>query len=163
MKPLLTFSLLTLALSLGACGKKKNPTASADWHPQDASVARHITDVHGFTISEEEGSHLKVEKIEKKIVATFRDDVLEELGGEKALFVFAFEQNPQTISRPEYLYFLEALHAYLVLNAPKWDGGEGKGSKKTEKMTEAAPEEQAEPTDKNIEKSAALVEANSDL
>lgn len=163
MKPFLTFTVLALALTLGACGKKKNSTASADWHPQDASVARHITDVHGFTISESEGSHLKVEKIERKIVATFRDDVLEELGGEKALFVFAWEQNPQTISRPEYLYFLEALHAYLVLNAPKWDGGEGPGNKGLDKMSEAAPESEAVSEKEVEEKSASLVEAKSDL
>ena len=128
MKTLISLSLILLALTLGACGKKKNPTAAADWHPQNASVARHITDVHGFKISEEEDSHLKVEKLERKIVATFREDVLEELGGEKALFVFAWEQNPQEISRAEYLYFLEALHAYLVLKAPKWDAGENKAT-----------------------------------
>ncbi|MEM6278487.1 MAG: hypothetical protein AAF733_03340 [Verrucomicrobiota bacterium] len=163
MKPLLTLTLLAFALSFGACAKKKNATASADWHPQNASVARHITDVHGFTISEEEGSHLKVEKIDRKIVATFREDVLEELGGEKALFVFAWEQNPQTISRPEYLYFLEALHAYLVLNAPKWDGGEGKSSKKAEEMTQAAPEKTSKPTENGDENSPDLVEAIPDL
>jgi hypothetical protein len=126
MKSLLTFPLIALALTLGACSKKEDPTNAADWHPQDASVARHISDVHGFTITGEEGAHLKVEKIDRDIVATFREDVLRELGGEKALFVFSWETNPQTISKAEYLYFLEALHAYLVLNAPKWDGGEGK-------------------------------------
>ena len=126
MKPFLTLLIVFAAFTLGACSKKEDPTNAADWHPQDASVARHITSVHGFTITGEEGSHLKVEKDERKIVATFRDDVLKELGGEKALFVFAWETNPQEISKAEYLYFLEALHAYLVINAPKWDGGEGK-------------------------------------
>ena len=60
MKTLISLTLILLAFTLGACGKKKNPTAAADWHPQNASVARHITDVHGFKISEEEDSHLKV-------------------------------------------------------------------------------------------------------
>lgn len=126
MKALLTCSLIAAALTLGACSKKEDPTKAANWLPENASVARHITDVHGFTINGTDSAHLKVEKIEREIVATFRDDVLAELGGEKALFVFSWEQNPQAISRAEYLYFLEALHAYLVLNAPKWDGGEGK-------------------------------------
>ena len=58
---------------------------------------------------------------------TFREDVFDELGGEKALFILGWEQNPQEVSRQEYLFFLEALHAYLVLNHPQWDGGEGKG------------------------------------
>lgn len=60
-----------------------------------------------FQISPEPGAHLRVEKdpesgrIVGRIVGRFRDDVLETLGGEKAL------------------------HAYLVLNHPEWDGGEG--------------------------------------
>lgn len=126
MKSLPLLTLCAAILSLCACSKKEDPTKAANWLPEDASVARHITDVHGFTINGEEGAHLRVEKVDRDIVATFRDDVLEELGGEKALFVFSWETNPQTITRAEYLYFLEALHAYLVLNAPKWDGGEGK-------------------------------------
>lgn len=142
MKKLLTFSLIAASLTFGACTRKEDPTAAADWQPQDASVARHITDVHGFTINSNEGAHLKVEKSDRDIVATFRDDVLTELGGEKALYVFSWEQNPQAISRAEYLYFLEALHAYLVLNAPKWDGGEGASS--DSKMTESEPEAETE-------------------
>lgn len=142
MKALLTCSLIATTLVLGACSKKEDPTKAADWRPENASVARHITDVHGFTINANDGAHLKVEKIDRDIVATFRDDVLVELGGEKALFVFSWEQNPQAISRAEYLYFLEALHAYLVLNAPKWDGGEGTSS--DSKMTESEPEADAE-------------------
>lgn len=126
MNPLLILSLLVATLTLGACSKKEDPTNAVDWHPQDASVARHISDVHGFMINGEEGAHLKVSKVERNIVCEFRPDVLKELGGEKALFVFSWETNPQEISKPEYLYFLEALHAYLVINAPKWDGGEGK-------------------------------------
>ncbi|MCG8600011.1 MAG: hypothetical protein MI807_07715 [Verrucomicrobiales bacterium] len=125
MKRFPSILLLSVVLTLGACTGKKEKEVPEDWHPEQASVARHITSVHGFTISEKENSHLRVEKVDKKIVATFREDVLKDLGGEKALYVFAWEQNPQTVSRAEYLYFLEALHAYLVLNAPKWDGGEG--------------------------------------
>ena len=49
----------------------------------------------------------------------------EELGGEKALFILGWEDNPQSQTRHEHLLFLEALHAYLVMNAPKRDGGEG--------------------------------------
>ncbi|MEM7601519.1 MAG: hypothetical protein AAF357_08905 [Verrucomicrobiota bacterium] len=142
MKFFLTLTLITSAL-LCACSKKADPTAAADWMPENASVARHITDVHGFTINGNDGAHLKVEKIDRDIVGTFRDDVLEELGGEKALFVFSWEQNPQAISRAEYLYFLEALHAYLVLNAPKWDGGEG-ASSKSKMTTSEEPEADTE-------------------
>ena len=133
MKKLTPFLLLLTALFFTACGNNEKAATNENWHPQDASVARHITSVHGFTISGEEGSHLRVEKVDKTITATFRDDVLADLGGEKALFILGWEQNPQEISRAEYLYFLEALHAYLVLNAPKWDGGEGASS--TPKMT----------------------------
>ena len=127
MRFLPALTLFTVILTLGACSRKEDPTDAVDWHPQDASVARHISDVHGFTIQESDNAHLKVTRNGREITAAFRPDVLEELGGEKALFVFSWETNPQTISKPEYLYFLEALHAYLVLNAPKWDGGEGKG------------------------------------
>ena len=126
MKGYILLTLSLAAMLLTSCGNKQETVSKKDWHPRDASVARHITSVHGFRITGDEGSHLKVEKIEGKIVATFRDDVFEELGGEKLLFILGWEQNPQNISRAEYLYFLEALHAYLVLNAPKWDGGEGK-------------------------------------
>ncbi|MDF1849740.1 MAG: hypothetical protein P1U85_02820 [Verrucomicrobiales bacterium] len=121
-------SLITLTL-LVSCGKgeKEDSVSKSDWLPENASVAKHITDVHGFVISPAEDSHLQVTKEEKKITARFRDDVLEELGGEKALYILGWDENPFTVSRHEYLYFLEALHAYLVLNAPQWDGGEGKG------------------------------------
>ncbi|MDF1825781.1 MAG: hypothetical protein P1U68_14130 [Verrucomicrobiales bacterium] len=126
MKFSITLPLIAMALTLGACAKKEDPSDAADWHPQDASVARHISSVHGFMITGDEGAHLKVSKEERKITCEFREDVLKDLGGEKALFVFSWETNPQEISKAEYLYFLEALHAYLVINAPKWDGGEGK-------------------------------------
>lgn len=145
MKIPLTLSLIAASLAFASCTRKEDPTAAADWHPRDASVARHITDVHGFTINANEGAHLRVEKVDRDIVATFREDVLEELGGEKALFVFSWEQNPPEISRAEYLYFLEALHAYLVLNAPKWDGGEGASS--DSKVTESDPKTEAETED----------------
>ena len=127
MKSLICFILLVTSLALMSCGNQET-TSTEDWQPSNASVARHITSVHGFSIGEGEDSHLKVETIEGKIVAAFRDDVLQELGGEKVLFVLGWEQNPQMVSRAEYLYFLEALHAYLVLNSPKWDGGEGTSS-----------------------------------
>jgi hypothetical protein len=126
MKALILLTLPLAALTLTSCGNKEDIVSKKDWHPRDASVARHITSVHGFKIADDEGSHLKVEKSEGEIIATFRDDVLEELGGDKLLFIIGWEQNPQNVSRAEYLYFLEALHAYLVLNAPKWDGGEGR-------------------------------------
>lgn len=141
MKPLLALPLLAITLLFGACTEKEDPTNAVDWHPKDASVARHITSVHGFTITGDEGAHLKVSKVERTITCEFREDVLKELGGEKALFVFSWETNPQDISKPEYLYFLEALHAYLVINAPKWDGGEGASS--DSKMTKSEPETDA--------------------
>lgn len=126
--PLTLLGLLSIFL-LVSCGEgpKKDSTAGADWLPENASVAKHITDVHGFVISPAEESHLQVTRDEKKVVARFRDDVLKELGGDKALYILGWDENPITVSRHEYLYFLEALHAYLVLNAPQWDGGEGKG------------------------------------
>lgn len=116
---------LFLVASLISCGKKKDdPTAAADWRPESASVARHITTVHGFKISPVENSHLHVVKDDAGITCTFREDVLEELGNEKALYILGWKENPETLSRFEYLFFLDALHAYLVLNAPSWDGGE---------------------------------------
>ncbi len=125
-------------------GKKEDPTAAADWHPKDASVAKHITSVHHFLIGPAPESHLRVDKDPDtgKIVGEFREDVLEILGGEKALFVLGWDGNPHHASRHEYLFFLEALHAYLVLNHPEWDGGEGKAPKKgapdSEKLTAVA-------------------------
>jgi hypothetical protein len=118
-----------LVLFLASCSgeKKVDPTAAADWRPADATVAKHITSVHHFVISSDSGAHLRVDKdpATGKIVGEFRKDVLEILGGEKALFVLGWDANPQTSSRHEYLFFLEALHAYLVLNHPEWNGGEG--------------------------------------
>ncbi len=126
MKFLIPLFSLTAILAFSSCTKKskEDPTQAADWKPQNASVAKHITSVHGFVIDAGENSHLQVSMEEQEVTAVFRDDVLNELGGEKALFAFGFDENPQIISRHEYLFFLEALHAYLVLNAPKWDGGE---------------------------------------
>lgn len=122
--------LLLLAGFLASCSgeKKADPTASADWRPEEASVAKHITSVHHFVISTAPESHLRVDRDPEtgKIVGEFRKDVLETLGGEKALYVMGWDANPQLSSRHEYLFFLEALHAYLVLNHPEWDGGEGK-------------------------------------
>lgn len=132
-----------LLLSLGACSKEKkaDPTAAADWRPENASVARHISSVHHFKISPEPDAHLRVEKDPEsgRIVGRFRDDVLETLGGEKALYILGWDANPHRASRHEYLFFLEALHAYLVLNHPEWDGGEGDSASPAEldKLTDA--------------------------
>ena len=121
-------ALSLAALFLAACSgeKKADPTAAADWRPEDASVARHITSVHHFVIADSPEAHLRVarESASGKIVGEFRKDVLEILGGEKALYILGWEGNPHTSSRHEYLFFLEALHAYLVMNHPEWDGGE---------------------------------------
>lgn len=126
MKPLLPALAVSLLVFCSG-GKTGDPTAAADWHPKDASVARHITSVHGFTIGPAPESHLRVDKdpATGKIVGEFRKDVLETLGGEKALYILGWDGNPHDASRHEYLFFLEALHAYLVLNHPEWDGGEG--------------------------------------
>lgn len=124
------FLILAAAICLSSCGGKKpaDPAEEADWQPGEASVARHIASVHGFTIGPAENAFLHVEKNEDGTVqAQFQDKVLEELGGQQALIVFGWAENPTTISKAEYLYFLDALHAYLVLKAPKWDGQEMKG------------------------------------
>jgi len=137
MKSILLKSLLLLAIPamlvpLGGCtGQAENETSGKpgvpeEWRPEDASVARHITDVHGFVISPAPDSHLRVTRENGEILAEFREDVLQELGGEKALFILGWDGNPQRSSRFDYLFFLDALHAYLVLNAPKWDAGEGR-------------------------------------
>jgi len=139
-------ALPCLILFLASCsgGKKPDATAAADWRPEDASVAKHITSVHHFVIGSDSGAHLRVEKdpATGRIAGEFRKDVLETLGGDKALFVLGWDGNPHTSSRHEYLFFLEALHAYLVLNHPEWDGGEGEAkappASDAEKLTEAA-------------------------
>lgn len=129
--------LLLLPLFSAACSgeKKKNedPTTAADWVHENASVARHITSVHHFVISPGENSHLRVtlDPASGKIVGEFRRDVVETLGGEKALYVLGWDSNPYTSTRHEYLFFLDALHAYLVLNHPEWDGGEGNSAPAT--------------------------------
>lgn len=155
------FILLPAALLLGACmDKTKTTETSSDWHPQNASVARHITTVHGFKISEEEGSHLRVTKTDGKVVATFREDALEILGGDKALFVFGMSENSESISKSDYLYFLEALHAYLVMNAPRWDGGEN-GNRKAIAETTVENETKVSPT-KEKERPRNFVEISSE-
>ena len=130
MKPFISLLSLILAGVLASCSgeRKVDPTAAADWRPEDASVAKHITSVHHFVISTSPESHLRVDRepASGKIVGEFRKDVLETLGGEKALYVMGWDTNPQVSSRHEYLFFLEALHAYLVLNHPEWDGDEKK-------------------------------------
>ncbi len=134
---------LLLALVLASCsgGGKTDSTAAVDWLPEDASVARHITSVHHFVIGPAEEAHLRVGKdpATGKITGEFRKDVLETLGGEKALYVLGLSGNPSEVSRHEYLFFLEALHAYLVLNHPEWDGGEGGSEAPAEaaKLTDA--------------------------
>jgi hypothetical protein len=121
--------LFILPLLMASCSseRKSDPTKDANWRPEEASVAKHITSVHHFVISTSPEAHLRVDRDPEtgKVVGEFRKDVLETLGGEKALFVVGWESNPQLSSRHEYLFFLEALHAYLVLNHPQWDGGEG--------------------------------------
>lgn len=133
---------LLLALVLASCsGGKGDSTAAANWLPEDASVARHITSVHHFVISPAGEAHLRVGKDPDtgKITGEFRKDVLETLGGEKALYILGLSGNPSQVSRHEYLFFLEALHAYLVLNHPEWDGGEGRPETAAEaaKLTDA--------------------------
>lgn len=140
--------LPVLALLLASCSgeKKADPTAAADWRPEDASVARHITSVHHFVIDPSPEAHLRVDRDEEtgKIVGEFREDVFETLGGEKALYILGWDANPQLASRHEYLFFLEALHAYLVLHHPQWDGGEGKPGEAKAIETAAVSKEAAE-------------------
>jgi hypothetical protein len=141
MKHLFLPVLPLLALFAVSCSgeKKADPTAGADWRPEDASVARHITAVHHFVISPEPTAHLQVTRdpVNGKIVGKFRDDVFKTLGGEKALYILGWDGNPHSSSRHEYLFFLEALHAYLVLNHPEWDGGEGESQKAAPAATDA--------------------------
>lgn len=131
MKYLYPLRLLLFAGFLTACtDHKEDPTAAADWRPEQASVARHISSVHHFVIDPSPAAHLRVDRDPEsgKIIGEFREDVLATLGGEKALYVMGWDSNPQLSSRHEYLFFLEALHAYLVLNHPQWDGGEGESA-----------------------------------
>lgn len=139
MRTLLLLPLVALFAVSCSGEKKADPTAAADWLPEDASVARHITSVHHFVISPEPTAHLQVTKDPEsgKIIGKLRDDVLVTLGGEKALYILGWEGNPHTSSRHEYLFFLEALHAYLVLNHPEWDGGEGDAKPAAPAPTEA--------------------------
>jgi hypothetical protein len=144
MKKLPLLCTLIFAGLLGACTEKKvDPTAAADWRPEEASVAKHITSVHHFMINPSPEAHLRVDRDPEsgRIVGEFRKDVLEILGGEKALYVMGWDTNPQISSRHEYLFFLEALHAYLVLNHPEWDGGESESaaSAATTEITVADP------------------------
>lgn len=129
----LLLPLLLLVACSGEKAAKEDPTASSDWRPENASVAKHITSVHHFKISPDEDSHLRVtiDPESGKIVGEFRKDVVETLGGAKALYILGWDANPYTSARHEYLFFLEALHAYLVLNHPEWDGGEGSGGAAT--------------------------------
>lgn len=131
MKSLFPLALSLLLLASCSGEKKADPTAASDWRPENASVARHITSVHHFVISPAPESHLRVELDPEsgKVMGEFRKDVLETLGGEKALYILGWDANPHRASRHEYLFFLEALHAYLVLNHPEWDGGEGESPK----------------------------------
>ncbi len=124
--------LLPLFLFVSCSGEKTaevDPTTAADWLPENASVARHISSVHHFIISPDENAHLRVtiDPATGKIIGQFRKDVVETLGGDKALYILGWDSNPYTSARHEYLFFLDALHAYLVLNHPEWDGGEGGG------------------------------------
>lgn len=142
MKSLFPLALSLLLLASCSGGKKADPTAASDWRPENASVARHITSVHHFVIGTVAESHLRVEldPATGKVMGEFRKDVLEILGGEKALYILGWDANPHLSSRHEYLFFLEALHAYLVLNHPEWDGGEGESptpAADAEKLTDA--------------------------
>ncbi len=78
-------SILAATALIVSCSseKKEDPTAAADWRPDEASVARHITSVHHFVISSSPEAHLRVDRDAEsgKIVGEFRQDVLETLGG----------------------------------------------------------------------------------
>lgn len=132
-------ALALAVLSVSCGGERRDPTAAADWRPERASMARHITSGHHFTIADSEEAHLRVENQEGMILATFREDVLDELDPDRALHSFGWQGNPELISRHEYLFFLEALHAYLVLYAPKWDGGENPARSGPEVAGNAVP------------------------
>lgn len=93
-----------------------------NWKPEEVTMAKHISGVHAFSIGPEPGSHLRVTRQENEIIAEFRPDVLEKLGSQKALFILGWESNPQTCTRSDYLFFLEGLHAMLVMSAAEWRG-----------------------------------------
>lgn len=84
--------------------------------------------------------HVDMNPATGRIVGEFRKGVLETLGCEKALYVLSRDTNPRLRSRHEYLFFLDALHTYLVLNHPQWVGGETKDTApEAQKLTAADP------------------------
>ena len=86
--------------------------------PADVSMARHIRKAHHVQISDTAPADILVWETNNMIAVRFSDDFLKRVDS-GCLTILNFQGPEQLFCKPDYLNFLDQLHAYLVLSPPK--------------------------------------------
>jgi hypothetical protein len=102
-----------LAAMLGGC-MPQQPTERAPQGPADVSMAKHISAAHGVRIGEDETADILVSETNAQVRVEFSENLLGRVEGD-CLIVLRFSGAEKTFTKPEYLQFLDQLHAYLCL------------------------------------------------
>jgi hypothetical protein len=102
-----------LAAMVGGC-MPQQPAEKAPQGPADVSMAKHISAAHGVRIGEDEAADILVVETNAQVTVRFRQDFLGWVERD-CLMVLRFSGPEKTFAKPEYLSFLDQLHAYLVL------------------------------------------------
>ena len=107
--------LIVPALLASGCMPETNRSPQ---RPAQVSMATHISTVHNVRIGEDEGADLVVFETNVQVCVRFSDAFLHRVAGD-CLMVLRFPGPERTFSKPDYLAFLDQLHAYLTLTPVK--------------------------------------------
>lgn len=123
--------LLTICLMMVGCVKKKTLGApetqiSDKWSPSNAFMAQHIERVHHVVFDEGFGADvdITVRYEEGQVWVLFNEDILKETNNEITEYL-NFEGREQYMSQEDYIFFLNKLHAYLLMKEGKTSDGYG--------------------------------------
>jgi hypothetical protein len=81
-------------------------------------MARHIHTAHGVLIGTNTAADVLVFKTNDMIRVVFNPQFLQRTG-QDCLTVMSFPKSEKTLSKSDYLNFLDQLHAYLTMTAPR--------------------------------------------
>lgn len=109
--------ILTLAITLlSSCSQQS--TQQKPQGPADVSMAKHITIAHNISIAETNTADIIVSETNSLVSVTLSSNFLSRVDND-ALIVLRFNSSKKTFTKPEYMQFLDQLHAYLVLTPMK--------------------------------------------
>ncbi len=108
-------SLIVLAILAGGCLPEMDRSPQG---PAQVSMATHISAVHNVRIGENDQADIVVVETNAQVRVRF-DDVFLRRVADDCLMVLRFPGPERTFDKPDYLAFLDQLHAYLTLTPVK--------------------------------------------